>query len=115
MHSVILLPGLASDATVWSAQLPALAARHSVHVSDTHYRFDTLPEIAAALLAECPGRHVFVGTSMGGMVALEAARQAPDRVLAIALLGSSARADTPELLRLRGDAIGLFEQGRMDE
>jgi len=115
MHSVILLPGLASDTTLWRDQLPALAARHLVHVSDVHFRFDTLPEMAAALLAECPGRLVLVGTSMGGMLALEAQRQAPQRVAGMALLGSSARADTPELLQLRSDACRLFEQGRMDE
>ena len=115
MHSLILLPGLACDAAVWQAQLPALATHHWVRVSDVHMRFETLPEMAAALLAECPGRHVLVGASMGGMLALEVQRQAPGRVQALALLGSSARADTPELLRLRSDAIALFEQGRVDE
>lgn len=115
MHSILLLPGLASDATIWREQLPALATRHRVHVSDVHFRFRTLPEMAAALLAECPGRHVLVGTSMGGMLALEAQRQAPQRVAGMALLGSSARPDTPELLQLRRDACRLFEQGRIDE
>jgi pimeloyl-ACP methyl ester carboxylesterase len=115
MHSVVLLPGLACDATLWRDQLPALAGRHFVHVSDVHFRFDSLAAMAAALLAECRGRLVLVGSSMGGMLALEVQRQAPQRVAAMALLGSSARADTPELLRLRGDAITLFEQGRMDE
>lgn len=115
MHRLILLPGLASDATVWREQLPALASRHLVHVSDVHFRFDSLPAMAAALLAECTGALVLVGASMGGMVALEAARQAPQRVRAVAVLGSSARPDTPELVRLRSDAIVLFEQGRMEE
>jgi len=115
MSSLILLPGLACDATVWREQLPALATHHFVRVSDVHFRFDTLPEMAAALLAENPGRHVLIGTSMGGMLALEAQRQAPQRVAAMALLGSTARADTPELLRLRSDAIVLFEQDRVDE
>jgi pimeloyl-ACP methyl ester carboxylesterase len=115
MHSIVLLPGLACDADVWRHQQPALARAHDVRVSDVHFRFDTLPEMAAALLAEHPGRHVLVGHSMGGMLALEAARQAPQRVAAIALLGSSARPDTPELLKLRRDACVLFEQGRADE
>lgn len=115
MRSVILLPGLACDVTLWRDQLPALASHHAVHVSDVHFRFDTLPEMAAALLAECPGQQVLVGSSMGGMLALEAQRQAPQRVTAMALRGSSARADTPEMLQLRSDAIQLFEQGRVDD
>jgi pimeloyl-ACP methyl ester carboxylesterase len=115
MHSLILLPGLACDAALWQAQVPAMSPQCRVQVSDVHFRFDTLPEMAAALRAENPGRHVLVGCSMGGMLALEMQRQAPQQVAAMALLGSSARADTPELVRLRSDAIVLFEQGRLDE
>lgn len=114
MHDVILLPGLASDATVWRDQLPALSARHRVAVSDVHFRAETLPAMAAALLAEHPGELVLCGTSMGGMVALEAARLAPQRIKALALLGTSARADTPELIALREAAIVEFEAGRAE-
>jgi pimeloyl-ACP methyl ester carboxylesterase len=116
MQSVILLPGLACDAGLWRAQLPALATRHRVHVSDVQQRCDSLPAMAAQLLRELPvGRHVLVGASMGGMVAMHAALQAPERVAALGLLGTSARADTPELVRLRSDACAMFAQGRMDE
>lgn len=115
VHHVILLPGLACDATIWREQLPALSPPHRVRVTDVHARFGTLPAMAQALLTEHTGELVLCGTSMGGMIALEAARQAPQRVKALALLGTSARADTPELLKLRGDAIGLFEQGRAEE
>ncbi len=115
MLSILLLPGLACDAEVWRDQQPALAAQHAVQVGSVHFRFDTLPEMAAALLQEHPGRHVLIGASMGGMLALEVQRQAPQRVLGMALLGSSARADTPELIHLRTQACALFEQGRADE
>lgn len=115
LPTVVLLPGLASDATVWREQLPALASRSCVHVSDVHFRHDSIDAMAAALLAELPGPLVLVGTSMGGMVALAAQRQAPARVQGLALLGTTARPDTPELIRLRTDAIGYFEQGRVDE
>jgi pimeloyl-ACP methyl ester carboxylesterase len=116
MRSVILLPGLACDADLWRQQLPALATRHQVHVSDVQQRCDSLPAMAMQLLRDLPaGRHVLVGASMGGMVAMHAALLAPDRVAGLALLGTSARADTPELIRLRSEACALFEQGRMDE
>lgn len=115
MHNVILLPGLACDATIWREQIAALVPPHRVRVTDVHARFATLPEMAAALLAEHAGPLVLCGTSMGGMVALEVVRQAPERVAALALLATSARADTPELIKLRSDAIALFEQGRAEE
>ena len=116
MTRVMLLPGLASDAALWRDQIPALQSRgYEPVVSDVHARFATLPTMAAALLAEQAGPLVLVGTSMGGILALEIFRQAPQRVAALALLGSSARADTPAMRELRENAIVLFEQGRAEE
>ncbi len=116
VHDVILLPGLACDAALYRHQVPALDAAHRVTVSDVHFRHDTTEQMAAALLREhIADRLVLIGSSMGGMLALEAARQAPRRVKALALLGSSARADTDALIRLRSEAIVMFEGGRMDE
>ncbi len=115
MHALTLLPGLACDADLWQDLLPALATRHRVHVSSVHTRHRSLPAMAAALLAELPGTLTLAGCSMGGTLALEVWRQAPGRVRGLALLGSSARADTPEVLSLREQACELFAQGRMDE
>lgn len=118
MHSILLLPGLACDAELFRHQLPALATGHRVRVSDVHSRHATLPAMAAALLEEEKDHAaplVLVGTSMGGMLALEVLRQAPQRVAALALLGSTARPDTPELIELRTQACELFAAGRMDE
>jgi pimeloyl-ACP methyl ester carboxylesterase len=110
--TVVLLPGLACDAALWRDQLPALSAHHTVQVSEVHQRHDRLPAMAQALLAECAGPLVLIGSSMGGMLALHAHREAPARIAAMALLSSTARADTPELLRLRSDAIVEFQHGR---
>ncbi len=116
MSPLVMLPGLACDGELFRHQLPALvAAGYGAAVSDVHTRGDTLPAMAAQLLAQQPGELLLVGASMGGMVALEAARQAPQRVRGIALLGSTARPDTPELITLRTQAIELFAAGRMDE
>ena len=121
--SILLLPGLACDAEMFQHQAAALALNSRVdtrphtpvQTSDAHTRAASLPEMARLLWAEHPGRHVLVGASMGGMLALEMHRQAPDRVAALALLGSTARPDTPELISLRTKACELFANGRMDE
>jgi len=115
MRSLLLLPGLACDATLFHDQAAPLAARARVHISNAHARETTLPAMATRLLAEHPGRHVLIGCSMGGMLAMEMHRQAPGRVEAIALLGTTARPDTPELIQLRTQACELFAAGRMDE
>jgi len=116
MFPLILLPGLACDEQLWQHQLPVLAARHAgpVKVADVHQRAASLPEMAALLLAEHEGPLLLAGCSMGGMVALEAARQAPQRVRGLAILGSTARADTPASQRLRAQGIAQFESGQAE-
>ncbi len=119
MNSVILLPGLACDDELFAHQAAALRGVARVRVSDAHTRASTLPDMAALLwkevVAEGHGQHTLVGASMGGMLALEMHRQAPERVRALALLGTSARPDTPELIQLRTQACELYAAGRMDE
>lgn len=111
--TTVLLPGLACDAEIWRGQLAALA-RFRPRVSDVHTRAESLPAMAATLLTAHPGELVLVGASMGGRIALEAARQAPQRVRGLALLGSTARADTDELRALRTEAVARFEAGQLE-
>lgn len=113
--SVLLLPGLGCDAELFAHQAAALRALARVHVSDAQARSTTLSEAAALLWREHPGCHVLVGASMGGMLALEMHRRSPQRVQALALLGTTARPDTPELIKLRTQACELFAAGRLEE
>lgn len=118
MLNLRLLPGLACDAALFAGQLPALRGRAGFSdpvVSDVHTRAASLPAMARLLLAESQGPLVLVGCSMGGMLALEIWRQAPQRVHAMALLGSTARPDTPELITLREQACSAFAAGRVEE
>lgn len=114
MSTLILIPGLAGDAAMWREQQSALRAWRP-QVTDVHTREATIPAMAAALLREHDGPLLLCGASMGGMIAMEAARQAPQRVAGLALLGTDARADSPEMITIREAAIGLFLQGRARE
>ena len=113
--TLVLLPGLACDARLWDAQLPALPSSLSPRVSDVQLRNATIEGMAAAVLAENPGPLVLCGASMGGMVAMEAARQAPGRIAGLALLGTSARPETPDMRALREGAIEYFARGELRE
>ena len=72
---------------------------------------DRIEAMATALLAEHPGPLILCGASMGGMIAMEAARQAPDRIVGLALLGTNARPETPEMYELRESAIERVMEG----
>jgi len=111
---LVFIPGLAGDGVMWRSQVEAFARREPV-VTDVHMRHDSIPGMASALLAEVEGPLVLCGASMGGMIAMEAVRQAPARVAGLALLGTSARPENDEMRQVRENAIRLFEQGRERE
>ena len=114
MATLVLLPGLAGDGTMWREQIAALAQWQPL-VTDVHAREDSISSMASALLRHHPGPLVLCGASMGGMVAMEAARQAPERVRGLALLGTDARPDSSEMIAIREAAIELFARGRARE
>ncbi|AMO22771.1 alpha/beta hydrolase [Ramlibacter solisilvae] len=111
---LLLVPGLAGDAVMWRWQREALADWQPL-ITDVHMRHASIEAMASALLAEHPGPLALCGASMGGMIAMEAARLAPGRIAGLALLGTTARPESAEMRRVREDAIRLFEQGRVAE
>ncbi len=114
MAQLILIPGLAADARMWRHQLEGLKDFDPV-VTDAGRKHPTIEAMAAGLLAQLPGELILCGASMGGMIAMEATRQAPLRIRGLALLGTNARPETDDMRKLREEAIVLFEQGRVEE
>jgi pimeloyl-ACP methyl ester carboxylesterase len=88
---IILVPGLACDAAVWQHAREALGARAAVHVAN-HDTLDSLSAMAEKVLREAPARFALAGHSMGGRVAMEVWRRAPERVAALALLDTGVTA-----------------------
>ncbi|MGX9964163.1 alpha/beta fold hydrolase [Roseomonas sp. F4] len=91
--SLVLLPGFMLDAGLWDDIAPLLAPLGPIHHGDL-FRDDTLEGMARRVLADAPARFVLVGFSMGGFVAREVARMAPERVQALVLVATSARGDS---------------------
>lgn len=93
---VVLVPGMLGDADTWRDVAGRLvAAGHAVR----HARIDlddSVAEMAASILASLPPRFVLVGHSLGGIVALEVARQAHDRVVALGLCNTTALGPTSD-------------------
>lgn len=90
--TLVLVPGLMCDGTVWQPMLDRLdRAPQTVFIAD-HGMADTLPRMAEQILAATSGPLAVAGHSMGGRVAMELARLAPDRVERLAILGSGHRA-----------------------
>jgi pimeloyl-ACP methyl ester carboxylesterase len=95
MLPIVLVPGLLCSAEVFAPQIVALWPYGPITVAST-LSGNSIPEIATAILANAPPRFALVGISMGGHITLEIMRQAPERVMKLALLSTSARPDTEE-------------------
>ena len=102
---VALLPGLVCDAAVWEHARAALAPRVDVHIPQ-YGELDSLGAMAEKVLAELPGNFAVAGHSMGGRIALEVQRRAPERITGIALLDTGAQSLAP------GDAGAREAAGR---
>jgi pimeloyl-ACP methyl ester carboxylesterase len=107
---LILLPGLLCDEALWAPQIAALSDLATASVADLT-QDDSLPGMARRVLDHAPAQFALAGLSMGGYVAQEIMRQAPQRVTRLALLDTSARADTPERLAQRRGFIELAHKG----
>ena len=89
--TLILVPGLMCDATSWGPVAPSLSAHLPCHVV-SHGEADSLVAMAQHILDTAPPQFYVAGHSMGGRVALEVLRLAPERVLRLGLLGTGFRA-----------------------
>ncbi|MDX2100904.1 MAG: alpha/beta fold hydrolase [Alphaproteobacteria bacterium] len=117
MTPLVLIPGMMCDARLWGPLPDALARRMVIHAPCTEA--DSVPALAAALLADAPPRFHLAGLSMGGIVAMEVVRQAPERVERLALLDTNPFAETdavrqrrpPQIARaLAGDLAGVMRE-----
>jgi pimeloyl-ACP methyl ester carboxylesterase len=109
--ALILLPGLLCDEALWRHQVENLADAAAIAVADLT-QDNTIPAMAERVLADAPKRFALAGLSMGGYVAQQILRVAPERVERLALLDTSARADTPEQTSRRRGLIELAHKGQ---
>jgi pimeloyl-ACP methyl ester carboxylesterase len=109
----VLIPGLLCTPRLYAEQIPALWRFGAVTVAD-HTRDDTIGGIARRILAQAPPKFSLIALSMGGYVAFELQRQAPDRVAKLALLDTTARPDAPEQTEQRERQIEMARSGRFD-
>lgn len=107
---LILLPGLLNDAALWRHQMETLGDVAEMVVPELTHD-DQLGPMAQRVLASAPESFVLAGLSMGGYLALEIMRQAPDRVRRLALVDTSPLPDTPEQTERRRGFIDLTRRG----
>lgn len=108
---LLMLNGLLCDAALWRHQVRDLSGIVTCHPADTTGH-DSVAALARDVLAKAPAQFALVALSMGGYVALEIMRQAPERVLRLCLVNTQARPDTDEQRERRRLLIGMSRAGQ---
>jgi pimeloyl-ACP methyl ester carboxylesterase len=112
MKNLVLIPGLLNTAALYNFQTNYLSNHFNVTIAD-HTKFETISQIAENILEnQAPEHFVLGGLSMGGYIAQEIMRQAPERIKGLILMNTSARKDTPEQTKRRLAVMKTTQSGR---
>lgn len=111
---LVLVPGLMSDARVFSDQIMAFGSERAVHlapVSDGR----TISDMARKVLETAPPRFAVMGQGLGGLIAMDLIRIAPERVTRIAMISCTPLSETPQEAGAREDRIIAALAGRYEQ
>ena len=104
--NIVLIPGLLCDSYLWHHQVEKLSDDYTIFIADVT-QSSHIEDLARDVLLNAPEVFAMVGLSMGGYVALEIMRQAPERVEKLVITNSSARLDTEQTRRRRQGLIAM--------
>ena len=107
---LLLLPGSLCTDQLFHPQLSFFNGQREVVVADFS-GCDSIESMAVKVLSEAPTEFALAGLSLGGIVALEMFRQAPNRIKKIALLDTIPRAESPEGKVMRRQQFISITQG----
>jgi len=102
------------DARLFAPQIEALSRSRAVQVGCLAGP-DSIREMAEAVLAVAPATFALAGLSLGGIVAMEVIRKAPDRVSRLALMACDPLSDTPDMAGAREQLMARARAGRLDD
>ncbi|MCB9992637.1 MAG: alpha/beta hydrolase [Hyphomicrobiaceae bacterium] len=111
MQSLVLVPGLNCTGEIYAPAMAALAQYAHLFIANVLLGA-TIGDMADAVLAAAPPRFALGGHSMGGYVAFEILRRAPERVTRLALVATLAAPDRPEQTAKRRQAMDLVDKGK---
>ncbi|EMS80946.1 alpha/beta fold hydrolase [Desulfotignum phosphitoxidans] len=112
---LVLVPGLLCDEALWEYQISALDHISIGLITDRHMHYDSIGQIAESIVAAAPPRFALAGLSMGGYIALEIYRKYSERVDRLALLDTSARAESRKQTERRNNLMALSRQDKFND
>ncbi|WP_136441492.1 alpha/beta fold hydrolase [Pacificoceanicola onchidii] len=113
MTPLVLIPGMMCDARLYAPQITAFSGETDLFLASIGAH-DSVEALATDILDRAPKRFALCGLSMGGIVAMEVLRQAPERVERIALLDTNPLAELDAVKARRQPQMEAVRQGHLD-
>ncbi|WP_170411213.1 alpha/beta fold hydrolase [Ruegeria arenilitoris] len=112
MTPLVLLPGMMCDARLFQPQIAALSGSRPL-MTFPLAKQDSVQAMAADILSNAPPVFALAGLSMGGIVAMEVVREAPDRVERLALMDTNPLAEKSDVKARRGPQMKAVQEGQL--
>ncbi len=113
-EALVMVPGMMCDARIFTPQINALSGDYPIHIANFSGE-DSIRAMALCILENAPERFALAGISMGGIIAMEILRRAPERVNRVALISTTPLAETPAQAAWREPQIVRARAGYLDE
>ncbi len=111
---LVLLPGMMCDARLFGPQIDAFGAERDV-LTPSIGGHENVHDIASEILRGAPESFALAGLSLGGILAMEVMRIAPERVTRLALMDTNPKAETDSVAALREPQIAKVRAGQLAE
>ena len=113
-QTIVFVPGHMCDERLFSYQIKFFESKYNIITADLTKR-DTVRQSALDILKNAPKSFILVGLSMGGIVAMEIARIAQERITKLVLIDTNPYADKPDVISIRESLIKKVEEGNLFE
>lgn len=103
--ALVLVPGLQSDASSWLPLMHELCHTQAISVPMGHQFAPDIGTMAEVVLAQSPQRFHLIGWSMGGYIAFEILRRAPERLTSLILISTMAAPESDASRARRAETL----------
>ncbi len=114
MEPIVFIPGLMSNYRLFAPQIQILSRTRSIQMA-TLGQAESVRDMAERVLKDAPETFALVGHSLGGNVAMEVVRRAPDRVTRLALMSTDPLHEPPNVAAERDLAMARAKAGRLSD
>ena len=109
---LVFLPGMMCDFRIFSPQIEYFSGERVICVAPVA-GFESIEGIASKALEGLPEKFVLVGLSLGGILAMEMVRLAPDRIAKVAFLDTNHKAEISRISEKRLEQIKKVQKGEL--